>query len=204
MTTAIIQVPDIDLIVNLYPLPDISEDDFVKLCQVNPELRLERKANGEIVIMPPEGGESGNRGQRIGASLLNWSDADGTGAAFGSSTGFRLPNGATRSPDASWVRLDRLAELTTEEKRAFLPLCPDFVVEVRSPTDRLANLHDKMEEYIASGARLGWLIDPDTQTVHVYRPGRPVERVEQPARLTGDPELPGFVLELGRVWDLGF
>ena len=204
MTIAILQAPDIRLEVDLRPIPDLSEADFVMLCQANPELRLERTAKGEILIMPPEGGESGYRGQTVGSQLFNWAKRDGRGVVFGSSTGFRLPNGATRSPDAAWVLRSRLSLLSPEQKREFLPLCPDVAIEVRSPTDRMPDLREKMDEYIANGMQLGWLIDPDTRTVYVYRPGLPVEQIDHPPRLASDPELPGLVLELGDVWEPGF
>lgn len=155
MTIAILQAPDLRLEVDLFPMADLSEDDFVALCQANPEVRFERSATGEILIMPLEGGETGHRGQTIGVALYLWAERDGRGTTFGSSTGFRLPDGATRSPDAAWVRFSRLAALTPEQKRQFLPLCPDFVIGVRSPSDRLDDLREKMDEYIACGAVLG-------------------------------------------------
>ncbi len=200
MTIAILHAPDLRLEVDLFPIADLSEADFVALCQANPELRFERGAKGEILIMPPEGGESGHRGQTVGVALALWAERDGRGTTFGSSTGFRLPDGATRSPDAAWVRYSRLAALTPEQRRQFLPLCPDFVIEVRSPSDRLDDLHAKMVEYMANGAELGWLIDPDTRTVHIYRPNEPIDVHEQPTSISGDPELPGFVLPLQGVW----
>jgi len=189
---------------NLYPMPDVSEDEFFELCQANPELRLERTAKGEILIMPPEGGTSGHGNAVLISEVHGWAKRDASGVAFSSSAGFRLPNGATRSPDAAWVLRNRLAQLTDEEKRKFLPLGPDFVIELRSPTDRLRDLRDKMEEYIANGARLGWLIDPDTRTVYVYRPGQPAECLDNPSEVAGDPELPGFVLDLAEIWEPGF
>jgi Uma2 family endonuclease len=204
MTIAVIGPMEATFEIDLRPLSEISERDFVALCEANPELRFERTAEGDIIVMSPEGGESGNRSQRIGAQLAVWCESDGTGAVFGSSTGFRFPNGATRSPDAAWVRLSRLATLTPAEKRGFLPLCPDFVIELRSPTDRLAQLEAKMAEYLANGAELGWLIDPDSRTVQVYRPGRDVERLAGMSEMAGAPELPGFVLDLAKVWEPGF
>jgi len=205
MTIAIVRSPpDMPLEVNLHPMPDLSEDAFLKLCQANPELRFERTAEGEILIMPPEGGASGYGNAVLAERVRQWARANGEGAVFGSSTGFRLPNGATRSPDAAWALRDRLARLSPEEKRGFLPLCPDFVIELRSPTDRLPDLRAKMDEYVANGARLGWLIDPDTRTVDIYRPGKPVERLENPAAIAGDPELPGFELDLAEIWEPGF
>jgi len=200
MTVAILQSGESRMVVDLSPLAQLSEADFVALCAANPELRLERGPQGEIVIVPPEGGESGYRVQAIGAMLYNWAVANGEGIVFGSSTGFQLPDGLTRSPDAAWVRRERLAALSVEEKRRFLPLAPDFVIEVRSPTDRPSDLEAKMLAYTEAGERLGWFIDPESRTVQVYRPGQLVERVVEPASIAADPELPGFVLDLANVW----
>ena len=204
MTTAVIEAPDLRLEINLQPLAEISEADFVALCAANPELRLERTAEGEIIIMVPEGGESSHDNVLLTTAFQNWANETGTGVVFGSSVGYRLPNGSTRSPDVSWVRRDRLARLTREQKRQFLPLCPDVVIEVRSPSDRMTDLMAKMVEYVANGAMLGWLIDPDSRTVYVYRPGRAVEQLDGPMALSGEPELPGLVLGLGGVWEPGF
>src|ERR671932_2756854 len=154
--------------------------------------------------MPPTVGETGNRNAILTTFLTTWALRDGTGAAFDSSTGFNLPNGATRAPDAAWVRRERLAALTAEQKKRFLPLCPDFVVELRSPSDRLAVIQDKMKEYMDNGARLGWLIDVPNREVYVYRPGTEAERVDEASELSGEPELPGFVLDLRAIWEAGF
>jgi Uma2 family endonuclease len=193
------------LIINLKPLVKrINDDQFFEFCVANADLRIERKANGEIVIMPPEGGTSGGRNATITAELVVWTRQDGRGVAFGSSAGFRLPNGATYGPDAAWVRRDRLEQLTQREKERFLPLCPDFVIELRSASDRLRPLQEKMEEYIDNGALLGWLIDPTDHSVYIYRPHQPVERQMDVISLSGDPELPGFVLDLASIWNPGF
>jgi Uma2 family endonuclease len=178
-----------------------TEDLFYELVRQNPNLRLERTAEGEVIIMPPTGGETGNRNHEINRQLGNWRKADGTGSAFDSSTGFKLPNGADRSPDASWVEKARLAQLSLEEKKKFLPLCPDFAIELRSPSDDLDTVKAKMEEYIACGLRLGWLIDPETRTVHVYRPNVTVEELKDVTEVSADPELPGFILDLREIWD---
>ncbi len=192
------------LIINLQPLVKrMNDDQFFEFCVANSDLRIERKANGEIVIMPPEGGTSGGRIATITAELVVWTRQNGRGVAFGSSAGFILPNGATYSPDA-WVRRDRLVSLTRREKERFLPLCPDFVIELRSASDRLHVLQEKLEEYIANGALLGWLIDPTDRSVYIYRPHRLVERQNNVASLAGDPELPGFVLDFAAIWDPGF
>ena len=188
-------------ILRLRPAVELTDDQFFELCQLNRDLRLERTAQGDIVVMPPTGFETGNRNGEITRQLGNWAKQDGAGVACGSSTGFKLPNGADRSPDAAWISRARLAELTPEEKQKFLPLCPDFVIELRSPSDRLEDVQAKMDEYLANGARLGWLIDPQTRAVHVYRPGVAVQLLQTPLEVSGDPELPGFVLDLREIWN---
>lgn len=195
--------PDFRVEVQLRPALDLTDDEFFDLCRTNRTLRFERTAEGAIIILPPAGGATGHRNLALGATLYDWSKRDGTGTAFDSSTGFILPNGATRSPDAAWVRRERLAVLSAAEMERFLPLCPDFVVELRSPSDRLVDIQIKMDEYVATGAKLGWLIDPPGMAVHVYRPERPVEIAQSPASMSGDPELPGFVLTMGDIWKVG-
>lgn len=179
---------------------DLTDKDFDRLVQLNSEMRLERTAEGVIEIMPPPKGDTGAKDGRITAQLIMWADEDGTGVAFGSSSGFKLPNGATRSPDASWVERPRLAALTPKQRKEYFPLCPDFVIELRSSTDRLKRLKEKMEEYIANGAKLGWLIDPIERKVYVYRPNATVEVLDDPAALSGDPVLPRFKLDLTKIW----
>ncbi|HJS75081.1 MAG TPA: Uma2 family endonuclease [Vicinamibacteria bacterium] len=178
----------------------LTEEQFYQLCADNPELRLELTANRELVIMSPTGGKTGRRNAKLTHRLVNWAERDGTGEVFESSTGFSLPNGAKRSPDTSWVKRARWLSLTEAQKDEFIPLCPDFVVELRSTKDRLTTLQAKMEEYIENGAGLGWLIDPKAQRVYVYRPGRPVECLERPSALSGDPVLSGFVFDLSEIW----
>jgi len=178
-----------------------TENLFYELCRQNPDLRLERTAKGEVTVMPPTGGETGSRNDEITRQLSTWRKDDGTGKSFDSSTGFKLPNGADRSPDASWVEKSRLAQLSSEEKKKFLPLCPDFAIELRSPSDELDTLKAKMEEYISCGLRLGWLIDPETRTVYVYRPGKAVEELKNISEVSANPDLPGFVLELQEIWE---
>ena len=182
----------------------LTDEQFFQFCVANRDLRIERKANGETVIMPPEGGATASRNSFITAALVAWARRDATGIAFGPSAGFILPNTATYGPDAAWVRRDRLAALSQHDKERFLPLCPDFVIELRSASDRLRPLQQKMQEYIANGARLGWLIDPPSRSVYVYRPGRPVEHLQDVGTISGDPELPGFILDLAPIWDPGF
>lgn len=178
----------------------MTDDELFEFCQLNPDWRIERTAGGELIIMPPGGGETGIQNSQLNRLLGNWAEADGTGVVFDSSTGFTLPNGAKRSPDAAWLLRSRWEALTLEERRKFPPLCPDFVIELRSPTDTLAPLQDKMAEYITNGARLGWLIDPQERKVHVYRPDAQAVCLENPQQLSGDPVLPGFVLDLAKIW----
>lgn len=183
------------------PAFDMSDEQFFEFCQQNRDWRIERTAERELIIMPPAGWETGSCNALITASLTMWAVQEGTGIAADSSTGFDLPNGATRSPDAAWVTRPRLAALTKEQKKKFLPLCPDFVLELRSPSDQLKTVQDKMQEYLANGAQLGWLIDPSERRLYVYRPGVAVECLDNPARISGDPELPGFVLDLTPIWE---
>ena len=192
------------LVLRVPPAIDMTEDQFFEFCQANHDLRLERTSSGDIVVMAPEGGGSGYRGSELIAELRDWARRDRTGVVFGSSAGFTLPNGAVRSPDAAWVRKERLRSLSREQKEKFLPLCPDFVVEVRSPSDRLADLREKMSEYMENGARLGWLLDPQAREAYVYRSGARVQRLRNPGSLAADPELPGFVLDLATIWELAF
>ncbi|WP_414571354.1 Uma2 family endonuclease [Nostoc sp. CCY 9925] len=186
------------LILTLYPAIELTDEQFFQLCQNNRDLRLERTAEGELIIMPPTGWESGNRNSRLTQRLGNWTDADGTGLAFDSSTGFKLPNGANRSPDASWVSRQRLEALNPDPDR-FLPMAPDFAVELRSASDSLKSVQEKMREYINNGVRLGWLIDPQNQRVEIYRPGQDVEILRSPSSLSGEDVLPGFVLDLAQI-----
>jgi Uma2 family endonuclease len=188
------------LVLNLSPTIDLTDEQFFQLCQNNRNLRLERTAVGELMIMPPTGWRSGNRNSKINQRLSNWADVDGTGLVFDSSTGFKLPNNADRSPDAAWVRRDRLEALNPSPDR-FLPLAPDFVVELRSATDSLETLQGKMQEYLDCGVRLGWLINPQNRQVEIYRLGQNVEVLESPNSLSGEDVLIGFVLELVGILD---
>ena len=188
------------LVLRLRPVLDLSDDQLLALCEINAEVRIERNAKGELLLMSPTGFETGSRNNEIARQLGNWARGDGTGVACDSSTGFRLPNGAMRAPDASWIAHTRLAAIPAEERAKLLPLCPDFVIELRSPSDMLRDVQDKMEEYLANGARLGWLIDPKPRHLYVYRPEAPVERLESPAAISADPVLPGFVLDLREIW----
>ena len=187
------------LLVRLPPALCLTDERFFEFCRLNRELRIERTARGELSIMAPAGGDSSDSNAEITFQLRRWAKRDGTGRTFDSSGGFRLPSGAVRSPDASWVSKARLATLTDEQRRKFIPLCPDFVVELRSPSDGLAPLQDKMREYIDNGARLGWLIDPSGGQVFVNRPDSPPERLEAPASVSADTVLPGFCLEMDEL-----
>ena len=178
----------------------LTDEQFYQLCQDNEDLRLELTAGGELIIMAPTGGTTGSRNADITSQLTNWAKKDGTGLSFDSSTMFILPNGAKRSPDASWVRRERWDALSEEDRDKFVPLCPGFVLELRSRTDSLPFLREKMDEYIANGAQLGLLIDPRLKQVHVYRSGRPIEVRDNPRTVSGDPVLTGFVLDSKDIW----
>lgn len=180
----------------------VTDEQFEMLALTNRELRLERTATGELIVNPPTGWETGERNFSITVQLGMWFEAHvDLGKAFESSTGFKLPNGATRSPDASWVSAAKWNALTAQQKReTFAPVCPDFVVELRSGTDNLKPLQEKMTEYMENGAKLGWLIDPKRKRVEVYREGKPVEVLDQPSELSGEAVLPDFVLKMHRIW----
>lgn len=192
--------PAFGIRLRLRPAIELSDEDFFALCQANRDLRFERNADGDVLIMSPTGMATGRRGARITAQLVHWADRDGGGQAFDSSTGFTLPDGSVRSPDAAWVLEERYAALTDHQRERFAPLCPDFVIELRSPSDRLDALQAKMRAYLANGARLGWLLVPEARRVHVYRPGLPPTILEDASEVSGDPELPGFTLDLQPIW----
>lgn len=189
------------LILNLSPVIQLNDDDFYNLCQVNRDLKLERTAKGEVVVMSPTGGEGGKKEADLIIDLGIWSRQTQLGIAFSSSTGFKLPNGADRSPDAAWVRQERWEALTPQQRRKFPPLAPDFVIELRSATDDLGTLQAKMQEYMENGVRLGWLINPQQRQVEIYRLGQPKETQQDPNSLSGEDVLPGFVLDLTRIFD---
>ncbi len=180
----------------------VTPEQFMEIAAANRDLRLERTATGELIVNPPTGGESSRRNISITAQLWNWAeDHPELGVVFESSGGFSLPDGSTRSPDAAWVSHDRWDALSSSEKEGFVPLCPDFVVELRSKTDGLSTLQEKMREYIGNGARLGWLIDPQNHRVEIYRlRDKTVEILEHPEMLSGEGVLPGFILSLTRIW----
>ena len=178
---------------------NLTDEQFWQLCQRNREYRFEANAQGDLIIMPPTGSDTGKRNFDILVQLGMWNKKYKLGIAFDSSTGFTLPNGAKRSPDASWVTLARWNSLTTEEQEKFAPICPDFVVELRSKTDALKPLQEKMQEYIDNGAKLGWLIDRQNQQVAIYRLNQPIEIVKSPSSLSGESILPNFTLDLAEI-----
>jgi Uma2 family endonuclease len=178
----------------------ITHEQFVQLALANRDLQLERTPMGELIVMPPTGSDTGNRNLDIEGQLWLWNRQTKLGKAFNSSSGFHLPNGAFRSPDASWIRQERWDALTPEQRKGFAPLCPDFVLELRSESDNMEPLRAKMREYMANGARLGWLIDRKNKKVEIYRQGQEVEVLDNPSTLSDEDVLPGFVLDLTEVW----
>ena len=202
MTEVLDSIEQPPLVVRTAPVFEMDDDEFFEFCQLNDSVRIERNAQGEIIFMAPAGGESSRSNVKLVAQFELWSEADGTGTVFDSSGGFILPNKAVRSPDVSWVLKSRIAQLTEEQWKKFLPLCPDFVLELRSPSDSVHALKLKMDEYIVNGSRLGWLIDPIQKKAHLYRPNQPVEILNNPVQLSGEEVLKGFTLNLHRVWSL--
>ncbi|PZV13617.1 MAG: hypothetical protein DCF21_14000 [Leptolyngbya sp.] len=176
----------------------LTDEQFYQLCIHNPEMAIEQNAKGVLIVMPPVGGESGNQELELGTDLAIWNRQTQLGKVFSSSTIFQLPIGSKRSPDAAWVELSRWEALTPEQRRRFPPIAPDFVIEVRSSTDSLETLRSKMQEYMASGVRLGWLFNPKDQQVEIYRQGAAAAVRPLPTQLSGDSVLPGFVLSASR------
>lgn len=179
----------------------MNDEEFFDFCQLNQDLRIEQSSKGDIIVMAPTGAKTGLRKARLTSRVLVWAENDSTGQVFDSSTIFSLPNGAKRSPDVAWVRNERWNALSAADQERFAPLCPDFVVELRSKTDRLKTLQAKMEEYITTGVQLGWLIDPVDRKVHVYRPGVEPEILDDPETVSGEPLMNGFVLDVRSLWD---
>ena len=186
--------------VNFNPIIELTDDQFYQLCRANPDVKFERNAKGELIIMSPTGGETGNRNIEIAADFVIWNRQYRLGICFDSSTCFKLPNGADRSPDVSWIKQERWDTLTSEQKEKFPPITPDFVLELMSPTDSLKKTQEKMQEYMENEVRLGWLIDRRTRRVEIYRLGQAVEVLEYPTELSGEDVLPGFVFNLQTVW----
>ncbi len=187
---------------NLSDSMELTDETFFQLCQNNRDYRFERNKSGELLIMSPTGGETGRRNIKITTQLEIWSSRNSTGVCFDSSTGFKLPNGSDRSPDATWIKRERWDNLTSEEKQKFPPIVPDFVIELRSRTDDLSVLQNKMIEYQENGVRLGWLIDPVNKQVEIYRLNQSVEIVQNPVNLSGEDVLYGFILDLQPIFNL--
>ncbi|MEM1240509.1 MAG: Uma2 family endonuclease [Cyanobacteria bacterium P01_H01_bin.26] len=183
----------------LSPIVPLTREQFYQLCQVNRDIRMERTNIGDLILIPPTGWGTGCRNSKLNLRLGNWAEQDGTGIVFDSSTGFSLPNGSDRSPDAAWVQKSRIEAIAADPAK-FLPLAPDFVVKLRSATDKLAPLQQKMAEYQSCGVRLGWLIDPQNKQVEIYRGDSSTEQLDNPGQLLGEDVLPGFVLKLTDIW----
>ncbi|MCX7595142.1 MAG: Uma2 family endonuclease [Fischerella sp.] len=188
------------LTLQLPPNLQFTDEEFEQIIAVNKDLRLELTATGELVIMPPTGGETGNRNFDLLGQLWFWNSQNNLGKAFDSSTGFKLPNGAIRSPDASWIRMAKWDALTPQQRKKFLPLCPDFAVELVSESDDVEHTQAKMQEYLANGLQLGWLINPQDKQVEIYRPHQEVKILQSPTSLSGEDVLPGFILNLQLIF----
>lgn len=186
--------------VNLDSIVSMTDEQFYQLCRSNPDLKFERNVKGELIIKPPTGGETGNRNVEIASEFVIWNRKTRLGKVFDSSTCFKLPNGADRSPDVAWIRLERWNALTPEQKEKFPPIAPDFVLELMSPSDSLQSTQAKMQEYMENGVQLGWLLERKTYRVDIYRQGKSVEVQQKPALLSGEDVLPGFSLDLSFVW----
>jgi len=188
------------MVLKFHPVISMTDEQLFEFCQLNKDFRIERKANGEIVIMSPTGSETEERNFDLIGQLWCWTKLDGTGVGFGSSGGFTLPSGAVRSPDAAWIKKTDWEAIPAELRKKFAPICPEFVVELRSESDSLKVLQDKMEEYINNGSKLGWLIDRKERIVYIYRPEIAVEKLDNPSKLSGEDILSGFVLDLSSIW----
>jgi len=186
---------------NLQPIIEMSDDQFYQLCRANPDVKFERNAKGELIIVSPTGGETGNFNVEIAADFVIWNRQTKLGKVFDSSTCFKLPNGANRSPDVAWIKQERWNALTPKQKEKFPPIAPDFVLELMSPTDSLQVIRQKMQEYMDNQVKLGWLINPKNRSVEIYRQGQDVEVLQSPPVLLREEVLPGFVLNLSFLWD---
>lgn len=178
----------------------LTDEQFEKLCRDNPDLRIELTSRGELIVMPPTGMKTGWRNSILTHRLTEWAQKDGSGLAFDSSTLFTLPDGSKRSPDASWIQRERVQKLSQKEQEGFALIVPDFVIELRSPSDRGAMLEEKMLDYLHNGVRLALLVDPKTKRVFIYRPAQPVQTLDNPVRVSCEPELPGFILDVQEIW----
>ncbi|NJR18192.1 MAG: Uma2 family endonuclease [Calothrix sp. CSU_2_0] len=188
------------MVLKFHPVINMTDEQLFEFCQLNKDFRIERKATGEIVIMSPTGSETDERNFDLIGQLWAWTKQDGTGVGFGSSGGFTLPSGAVRSPDAAWIKKTDWEAISLEKRKKFAPICPKFVIELRSESDSLKELKTKMEEYMTNGTLLGWLIDRVGCKVYIYRPNTAVEELDNPATLSGEGVLPGFVLNLNEIW----
>ncbi|MBE9175165.1 Uma2 family endonuclease [Synechocystis salina LEGE 06155] len=200
MTRLLVQISSEPLTIDFPSIVSMTEQQFYEFCLANRGLRIERTAKGEVIIMPPAFSDTGNRNFNLAAQLWKWTEQDGTGLGFDSSSGFTLPNGAIRSPDVAWIKLTKWNQLTDKQKASFAPICPDFVVELRSSSDTLSSLQKKMDEYIANGTRLAWLIDRQNHQVYVYRPHQDPEILDNPLTVSAEPELIGFELTMEKIW----
>ena len=189
------------LTVHMPASTQLTDDQFYDLCRANAELRIERTVKGELIFMPPTGGETGKRNAKLTARFVIWNEEANLGEVFDSSTCFKLPSGADRSPDVAWVNQERWDALTSEQKEKFPPIAPDFVLELMSPTDSLETVQAKMREYLENGVKLGWLINPKRQQVEIYRLNQPLEIFHSPPNLSGEAILPDFILDLQRFWE---
>jgi Uma2 family endonuclease len=181
-------------------LPEMSAEQFYEFCRCNADLRIERSAQGEVIVMPPTFADTGNRNNKLSYQVTRWAEENENGEVFDSSAGFTLPNGATRSPDVSWIQLDRWNALTAEQQASYAPICPDFVIELRSDSDSLKSLQEKMREYIENGVVLGLLVDRKNKNVYCYRADGSVGLVHNPLVVSCDPELPGLTLQMAKIW----
>jgi Uma2 family endonuclease len=186
--------------INLNPVIRMTDEQFYELCRANPDVKFERNARGDLLIMAPTGGETGQSNAKLTSRFVVWNEQKSLGIVFDSSTGFKLPNGANRSPDVAWVRRDRWEILTPEQRKRFPPIAPDFVLELMSPTDTLQETQAKMREYIKNGVKLGWLLDSETKRVEIYRSSEDVEILDAPKTLSGEDVLPEFTLNLDSIW----
>ena len=201
MSAIALQTDQNALTLHFGPVLRMDRHEFFEFCQANPDLRMELTCEGDVIVLPPTGSKSGQRNFTFIGQFGVWMQSDETGFGFDSSAGFTLPNGAVRAPDLAWIQKERWEVLSEDEQEEFAPVCPDFVVELLSRTDRLDTIKDKMQEYIDNGAQLGWLIDPRERNVYVYRPDEEVVCLSDPETISGDPLLPNFEFDVRRLWE---